>query len=183
MLYMFGFERAAVLVSDLYFIDPNPLPGQESPERGVRLEVRLLDRGELHGSIYSAQPIGVGQPVWRADLLESVDNTGTLNRAHHHPRFGGKWDPDERVFERDMLADPPRWVGEQLADLEGIVKRSGLEVDDALARDAVSVREAAGEIMAAVARLLERVAAGELGVAPTGGPDSPPLVSARVGWL
>ena len=97
MLRMFGFERAAVLVSDLYFIDPNPLPGQESPERGVRLEVRLLDRGELHGSIYSAQPIGVGQPVWRADLLESVDNPGSLNRAHHHPQFSEQWDPGHRV--------------------------------------------------------------------------------------
>jgi hypothetical protein len=183
MLHMFGFERAAVLVSDLYFIDPDPLDGQESPERGVRLEVRLLERGELHGSIYSAQPIGVGQPVWRADLLESVDNTGSLNRAHHHTEFSRQWDPGERVFEKDMLADPSRWVGEQLGDLEGIVKRVGLEVDDALARDAVSMRAAAGEIMATVARLLERVAAGELAVAPTGEPDSPPLVSARIGWL
>jgi hypothetical protein len=183
MLHMFGFERAAVLVSDLYFIDPNPLPGQESPERGVRLEVRLLDRGELHGSIYSAQPIGVGQPVWRADLLESVDSPGSLNRAHHHPQFSERWDPGHRVFEKAMLADPPRWVGDQLADLEGIVKRAGLAVDDALARDAVSVRGAAAEIMATVARLLAGVAAGELAVAPTGEPDSPPLVSARVGWL
>jgi hypothetical protein len=74
-------------------------------------------------------------------------------------------------------------VGEQLADLEGIVKRAGLEVDDALARDAVSVRGATGEIMASVARLLAGVAAGELAVGPTGEPDSPPLVSARVGWL
>jgi hypothetical protein len=183
MLQMFGFERAAVLISDLYFIDPNPLPGQESPERGVRLEVRLLDRGELHGSIYSAQPIAVGQPVWRADLLESEDSPGSLNRAHHHPQFSEDWDPGQRVFEKAMRADPPGWVGEQLADLEGILKRAGVDVDGALARDAVSVRAAAGEIMATVARLRAGVAAGELAVAPTGEPDSPPLVSARVGWL
>ena len=25
----------------------------------------MLERGELKGSIYSAQPIGIGQPVWR----------------------------------------------------------------------------------------------------------------------
>ncbi len=43
MLYAFGFERFGVLVSDLYIIDPHPLPGQESAERGVRLEVRLLE--------------------------------------------------------------------------------------------------------------------------------------------
>jgi hypothetical protein len=82
-----------------------------------------------------------------------------------------------------MRADPPGWVGEQLADLEGILKRAGVDVDDALARDAVSVRAAAGEIMATVARLRAGVAAGQLAVAPTGEPDSPPLVSARVGWL
>jgi hypothetical protein len=112
-----------------------------------------------------------------------VDNPGSLNRAHHHPQFSEQWDPGHRVFEKAMRADPPQWVGDQLADLEGIVKRAGLEVDDALARDAVSVRGAAAEIMATVARLLAGVAAGELAVAPTGEPDSPPLVSARVGWL
>jgi hypothetical protein len=39
------------------------------------------------------------------------------------------------------------------------------------------------EIMTAVRRLLTRVKAGELAVAPGGGPDSAPLISARVGWL
>ena len=62
MLYAFGFERVSVLVSDLYFIDPAPLEGQETAERGVRLELRMLERGELKGSIYSAQPIGIGEP-------------------------------------------------------------------------------------------------------------------------
>ena len=37
--------------------------------------------------------------------------------------------------------------------------------------------------MTAVRRLLARVKAGELAVAPGGGPDSAPLISARVGWL
>jgi hypothetical protein len=30
-------------MGDLYFIDPDPLPGQDGAERGVRLEVRLLE--------------------------------------------------------------------------------------------------------------------------------------------
>src|SRR6202042_1934635 len=68
MLYAFGFERVSVLVSDLYFIDPAPLEGQETAERGVRLELRMRERGELKGSIYSAQPIGIGEPVWRGGL-------------------------------------------------------------------------------------------------------------------
>ena len=60
MLYAFGFDRVGVLVSDLYFVDPKPQPGQEGAEHGVRLEVRMLGQGELQGSIYSARPIEVG---------------------------------------------------------------------------------------------------------------------------
>ncbi len=74
MLYAFGFERLAVLVGDLYFVNPRPLDGQEGPERGVRLELRMLERRPLQGGIYSAQPIGVERPLWRVDLLESVDS-------------------------------------------------------------------------------------------------------------
>src|SRR5271156_5922054 len=70
MLYAFGFERVGVLVSDMYIVIPEPLPGQEGAERGVRLEVRMLERGELKGSIYSAQPIEVGRPGWRAGQPE-----------------------------------------------------------------------------------------------------------------
>ncbi|MFN2579451.1 MAG: hypothetical protein ABR607_17420, partial [Pyrinomonadaceae bacterium] len=50
MLHAFGFDRLGVLVSDLYFIDPNPGPNQEGAEQGVRLELRILERGELRGS-------------------------------------------------------------------------------------------------------------------------------------
>ncbi|MGH3158481.1 MAG: hypothetical protein ACRDNF_18175, partial [Streptosporangiaceae bacterium] len=93
MLYAFGFERYGVVVSDIYFIDPNPMKGQESPERGVRLELRVLEREKLKGSIYSAQPIGVDQPIWRVDLLESADGPpGSFDRTHHHPAFRG-WEP------------------------------------------------------------------------------------------
>ena len=82
MLYAFGFGRVSVLVSDLYFVDPAPLDGQDSAERGVRLEVRMLERGELKGSIYSAQPIDVGQPIWRL--------SGAL-RSGFRPRFRPWW--------------------------------------------------------------------------------------------
>ena len=107
MLYAFGFDRVGVLVSDMYIVIPNPRPGQEGAERGVRLEVRLLERGELPGSIYSARPIEVARPVWRADLLEAVDGPpGSLNRAHHHPVFRG-WERGSRVFDADLAASHP----------------------------------------------------------------------------
>ena len=179
MLYAFGFERFGVLVSDLYIIDPDPLPGQEGAERGVRLEVRSIAAGDLKGSIYSARPIEVGQPVWRADLLEDASGPpGTLDRAHHHPVFRG-WEPGRRVFDPQLSADPVGWVGEQLGDLEGLVQRAGLATDRTTAADASELRRCLPEITAAVRTLLGRVQAGELAAAPAGGPAA----SARVSWL
>ena len=104
MLYAFGFERVGVVVGDLYFVNPRAARGQEGAEHGVRLEVRMLGRGALKGSPYSARPIEIGQPVWRADLLESVDGpVGSLDRAHHHPAFAG-WNPGRRVYVSEMSA-------------------------------------------------------------------------------
>jgi hypothetical protein len=179
VLYAFGFDRIGVLVSDLYFVDPEPGPGQEGAEHGVRLELRMLGQGELKGSIYSARPIEVGQPVWRVDLLESVDGTpGSLNRAHHHPAFDG-WEPGRRVFDRDLSSWPVEWVGEQLSDLRALLERAGVSADDAFAADAERVRDAVPEITAVVRSLLERVKAGELAAAPGG--DAPQR--ARLSWL
>lgn len=194
MLYVFGFERTGVVLSDLYFVDPNPLEGQESPERGVRLEIRLLARGELKGSIYSAQPIEVGRPVWRVDLLESADGApGSFDRTHHHPRLQG-WEVGSRVFDTGLSADPVSWLGSRLSDLEGLLEAAGLGGDPADPGDAASLREARPEILAAVSRLLERVHAGELGQPP--GSQQPDggqlageplageqLAGVRAGWL
>jgi hypothetical protein len=81
MLYAFGFERVGVVAGDLYFKDPHPAKGQEGAEHGVRVELRVLERGALKGSIYSAQPIEVGRPIWRADLLETVDGPPAASTA------------------------------------------------------------------------------------------------------
>ncbi|HEY3702559.1 MAG TPA: hypothetical protein VGL32_09905 [Acidimicrobiales bacterium] len=178
MLYVFGFESIGVVVSDLYFVDPDPGPGQEGPERGVRLEVRMLDRGELSGSIYSAQPISVGQPVWRGDLLESVAGTpGSHDRTHHHPRFTG-WEPGHRQFVEELSVDPLGWVAARLGDLDELLAEAGVSPAAVDPRDGASLRHAVPEIMESVRRLLERVRAGEAARPPVG-----ELASARVGWL
>jgi hypothetical protein len=179
VLYVFGFERIGVVVSDLYFVDPNPHPGQEGAEHGVRLEVRMLGQGELQGSIYSARTIEAGRPVWRADLLEAVDGEpGSFNRTHHHPDFGG-WEPGRRVFEKGLSSAPVPWVREQLSDLQAILKRAGVDDPDGYTADAEGLRGAASEIIAVVQSLLDRVRAGELAAPPPG--DQPEF--ARISWL
>lgn len=182
MLYVFGFECTAVVLSDLYFVDPHPMPGQESPEHGVRLEVRRLSAGELKGSIYSAQPIEIGELIWRADLLESVDGRpGSFDRTHHHPKVSQGWEPGQRVFERGLSAFPVEWVGAKLADLEGLLAQAGAGGQPAGARDAQALRNCLPEILNALTRLLDQVRAGELGRPASDEPA--PADSARVGWL
>ncbi len=179
MLYAFGFERVGVVVSDLYFVNPRPLPGQEGAERGVRLELRVLERQPLKGSIYSAQPIVVDQPIWRVDLLESVDSEpGSLDRAHHHPAFEG-WEPGKRFFVPELTAAPLEWIAERLVDLDALLVQAGVAPEVAGPGDAAALRAAVPEIVDAVRRLLARVASGELGRPD----DDRELVSARIGWL
>jgi hypothetical protein len=180
MLYAFGFERLGVLVSDLYFVDPNPPKGQEGPEHGVRLELRALEQGPLKGSIYSARPITVEQPVWRVDLLESTEgHPGSFDRTHHHPAFT-RWEPGKRVFVRELSADPLGWLGTKLADLPGLLEQAGLPADTAGPEDAAALAQAAPEILAVTKRLLDRVRSGELGQPPA---EATAARSARASWL
>ncbi len=183
MLYAFGFERFGVVLGDLYFVDPNPREGQEGAERGVRLELRMFDRDELKGSIYSAQPIIIGDPIWRADLLESVDGPPcSFDRTHHHPTFRN-WEPSHRVFVDELSARPMEWLSAKLSDLEGMLDAAGLARDEVAAADAASLRACVPEIVDATSQLLARVRAGELGRPPAAAVGGEPLASARAGWL
>ncbi|MER6946717.1 hypothetical protein ABT294_22055 [Nonomuraea sp. NPDC000554] len=179
MLYVFGFERIGVAVSDIYFVDPNPSKGQEGAERGVRLEVRMLEQGQLKGSIYSARPIHVDRPIWRVDLLESVAGPyGSFDRTHHHPVFS-EWEPGRRVFTKELSSDPLHWLEGRLADLDGVLEQAGIERDDVIAADVARVRACVPEILDSVNRLLTRVQKGELGRPP--GDEA--AVSVRASWL
>jgi hypothetical protein len=168
VLYAFGFERVGVVVGDLYFVDPNPREGQEGAEHGVRLELRVFGRGELKGTIYSAQPIEIGQPIWRADLLESlVGRPGSFDRTHHHPAFTG-WNPGRRVYVEELSADPLGWLSTQLADLDALLASAGVPAEAAGPSDAADLRRAVPEIVDATRRLLGKVWSGELGNPPGG---------------
>ena len=179
MLQAFVFERVGVVVGDLYFLDPNPHPGQEGAEHGVRLELRVFDRGDLKGTIYSAMPIEVGRPIWRVDLLESVDGKpGSFNRTHHHPKFNG-WDPTARQFLRELSSDPLGWLAGQLADLPAVLERAEVPPEVADPSDAASLRDIAPAIVGVTSMMLDKVRAGELGLPPA----EDAVDSIRNGWL
>lgn len=179
MLYLFGFERIGVAVSDIYFVDPNPEKGQEGAERGVRLELRRLEPGELKGSIYSARPITVERPIWRVDLLESVTGTpGSFDRTHHHPGIKG-WEPGRRVFDKELSKEPLKWLGARLADLEGVLDEAGVDRDEASPADVTGLRDRTPEIVETVARLLDTIRA-ESPNAPEGAESA---TSVRASWL
>lgn len=178
MLAAFGFENLGVVVGDMYFVDPKPLAGQETPERGVRLELRLIDKDEPQGSIYAGVPIAFARPVWRMDLFGSTESPpGTLDRAHHHPRFDG-WEPGRRHFVPELSADPVAWLAGQLADPAAVLQRAGVALDEVSEADLAGLVAAAPEIVAAVKRMLDGVRDGTLAPAP-----AEPVAAARTGWL
>jgi hypothetical protein len=182
MLYAWGFEKVGVVAGDIYFLDPDPGPGQEGAEHGVRLEVRLLERPPLTGTIYAAQPIVIDRPVWRADVFETLSQPGSHDRTHHHPRFRG-WEPGRRQYDEELTRDPVAWLEHHLSDLPALLAGASVEADMVGPDDAGQLAAAAPQIAATVADLLARVRAGELGQEPETDHDGSPLREARVGWL
>jgi hypothetical protein len=173
-----AFNQLGVVVGDIYFVNPQPTPGQEGAERGVRLELRVFERDELVGSIYSSVPIRVGRPLWRVDLLESVASApGSLDRAHHHPRFDG-WEPGKRVFVEELSNDPVGWLRERFARFDEVLKDADAPETVATSDDVEAMRAAGPMVMSVVEQLLRDVAAGRAALAPAEVGDS-----VRSSWL
>ncbi|MEO5876111.1 MAG: hypothetical protein ABIS86_03070 [Streptosporangiaceae bacterium] len=161
MLQAFCFGTVAVTLEDLYFIDPDPDPGQEDPERGVRVELRLMEASPWRGSIYAAQRSVLDSGLWRVDLFESISGgPGSKDRMHHHPRMAED-EPGQRVFDVALTDDPFGWLGTRLADLPEacLSPEHKAGVAELLANST--------RIVAAARDMLERVRAGELALAPT----------------
>ena len=141
----FVFEGIAVLVGPWH----EPMT---PPERGARVEVRLLDLEPKRGSRFAAERVVLDQPVFRADLFDRTDSpAGNLKSAHFHPRFDGI-EPCDRHWDEEIQRDPAAWLAGELRDLEALLERSGADVGDAqwLASDADALRAAVPEIVDAV---------------------------------
>jgi hypothetical protein len=158
MQQAFVFERVAVVVRTWHEpVDP--------PERGARVEVRLLADEPQRGSPSAAQRVVIDQPVFRADLFDQVDGPpGNLRSAHFHPHFDGV-EPCDRYWSDEIQADPTGWLAAELGDLRGLLARSGVDLSkeggdaSALDGDAAALRDAVPAIVAAVEASWETVRA------------------------
>ena len=104
MLQAFVFEDVAVIV--LPWHEP-----VEPPERGTRVEVRLLEREPHRGSESAAQRVVIDQPVFRADLFDQTTAPpGNLASAHFHPHFEGV-EPSDRFWRDEVKRDPDGLAG------------------------------------------------------------------------
>lgn len=145
MLQAFVFERVAVLV----FPWSEPV---DPPERGTRVEVRLLADEPHRGSYAAAQRFVIDDPVFRADLFDQTTHpAGNLRSAHFHSHFDGV-EPTDRIWPEAIKADPTGWLAGELCDLAHVLTRASVDHigADTVERDAAGVRDAIPAIIAAV---------------------------------
>ena len=154
MRQAFVFDGIAVLVGPWH----EPM---DPPERGARVEVRLLDPEPRRGSFSAAERVVLDRPMFRADLFDRMDHpVGNLVAAHYHPGFDGI-EPQDRHWDEAIQADPTGWLAGELSDLPGLLKRGGAEVDGApwLEADTAALRDATPAIVAAVEQFWSQVRA------------------------
>ncbi len=145
MHYAFMFENVAVVVGPWW--EP-----ADPPERGARVELRVLPDEPHRGSESAAQRIVIDQPLFRADLFDQLDGPpGNLRAAHFHPGFDGV-EPRDRHWPDGIREDPTGWLSAQLGDLPALLAQAGGGLVDgaAIETDAAALREALPAIVAAV---------------------------------
>jgi hypothetical protein len=143
--HAYVFEGIAVLVGPWH----EPMT---PPERGTRVEVRILDDEPKRGSMSAAERVVLDQPVFRADLFDQTTHpTGNLRAAHFHQGFDGI-EPRDRTWDNAIQEDPTGWLAAELADLPGMLKRAGFDTANAswLEADAAALRDTIPTIVAAV---------------------------------
>ena len=145
MLQAFVFESVAVIV----FPWSEPV---DPPERGTRVEVRLLGVEPHRGSYAAAQRFVIDHPVFRADLFDQTTAPpGNLASAHFHSHFDGV-EPTDRIWLDEIKQDPTGWLARELADLAHVLARADVVGVDAgaIERDAAALRQAIPVIVTAV---------------------------------
>ncbi|MBO0844692.1 MAG: hypothetical protein J2P22_04680 [Nocardioides sp.] len=103
---VWAFERLAVTMRRVDFLDPALVGQPEVRERGVRLEIKPM-RTQAQGSVYASDVMTLDRALCRLDFLES--GPGRADRMHWHPEMANG-EPGDRVFDVGMPADPRAWL-------------------------------------------------------------------------
>jgi hypothetical protein len=141
------FDRLAVTLARVDFADPALVGQDDVRERGVRLELRVVD-SEYAGSIYASDAKHLRPAVCRIDLLESAAHA--VDRMHWHPVMESG-EPGERTFDVGMVDDPLEWLEKHLRQADVLLADSGVTLDDALEADLEAIRGVVPEIVEAAA--------------------------------
>jgi hypothetical protein len=140
------FDRLAVTIRRVDFLDPALVGGPDVRERGVRVEVRPV-RTRVEGSVYASDATGLDPALCRLDFLES--GPGRADRMHWHPDMSDG-EPGDRTFDPAMPADPRGWLVSFLQ--RGLDDRLGSTGHDttSLAADLAAISTTADEIAGAL---------------------------------
>ncbi len=135
------FDRLAVVMRRVDFLDPALVGQPDVRERGVRVEIKPA-RAEARGSVYASDVTTLDQALCRCDFLES--GPGKADRMHWHPDMADG-EPGDRTFDAAMPADPRDWLSSFLrSGLRDYLGRRGhdaTEFDDDLAEIAATADE------------------------------------------
>jgi hypothetical protein len=145
------FDHLAVTVERVDFIDPAVAHLDDARERGVRLELRLLD-SVAEGTVYVSPSVTLHPAVYRVDLLES--KPGAADRMHWHPAMAAG-EPGKRTFDPEIPADPLGWVTSFLDGVGSRLADSGIGDADRFADDIAAIAVSATDIVDSVRAGLE----------------------------
>ena len=145
------FDTLAITVARIDFLDPEFASEPDIRERGVRVELRLVESKHV-GSIYVSSHVALLPAVCRIDLLESAP--GAADRMHWHPTMPDG-EPGDRTFDPAIPADPAGWLEVQLSDVTELLSQGGVEDPAAHAESSKQIAEHASEIVDAARSGLE----------------------------
>lgn len=140
------FEKFAITVARIDFLDPALVDQADARERGVRVEVRP-SQSTRQGSVYASSADLLRPAICRIDLLESRPHAA--DRMHWHPTML-RGEPGDRTLEAEMSGDPVRWLVVQLMSFDRLLVRAGVADDQAMTSDVLAVRAVAEEIAGCV---------------------------------
>jgi hypothetical protein len=139
---VWAFDRLAVTMTRVDFLDPALAGRPDARERGVRVEIKPV-RTQTRGSVYASDLMALDQALCRFDFLES--GPGRADRMHWHPEMTDG-EPGDRTFDVGMPADPRAWLTTFLrSGLQSFLSRRGHGVN-AHTDDLAAIGETADEI-------------------------------------